>query len=431
MTQLAPIRPDMLLVLGDSHVVPHFSKHRFLHIGKKRRSDLQLLDCRLLTLPAKFDVEEYERETDKILALCDELFQQYGRPARVIANSEHTILVGAQVRDAFSIPGRGEAEVAPLRNKFLMKRKIREAGYLDVGHFIGSEPDFTVDTEHLARLFPSASFPVVIKPASQAASRHVYVKHNMRDLLKTMDIYRAEKLAFLIEPFIGDPIIHVDGLMRGGELSFLAPSRYVEDCFSWHNYNTPMSSALISDALILLRIRDFTEKVLRSLQAHDMVFHLELFMSNTNGDLHFLEIAARPGGAAIVPALKGQFGIDLHRENFLIDMGQESDFFTPAGWNPLAVLNKESITSGATGGWIVFPLQERGPCEVREVIYRSEELGNVIWTEFCQVGDRFNEHYFEDPAVGKFAFVAESDKHAAETLECIKASFSVRTRPIQ
>ncbi|WP_191488204.1 hypothetical protein [Pseudomonas sp. FEN] len=176
-----------------------------------------------------------------------------------------------------------------------------------------------------------------------------------------------------------------------------------------------MSSVLIDDPALQKAIVQFTQHTLSSLSAHDLVFHLEAFLLSDQR-LVFLEIASRPGGAAIVPCIKSIYGVDLLEENFKVEVE------VPSALNSLGFLGAHMSKSG---GWIVLALPEMSWCEVLSV-QGAPPLGeHVTWRKIVAVGTRFNKEYFEYPAVGMFVVSHDSAEQVGVRIQQIKADFSI------
>ena len=79
-------------------------------------------------------------------------------------------------------------------------------------------------------------------------------------------------------------------------------SRYINTCYEYEKFKTPLGSLLIKNPLLYEKIYKMTLKVLSTLGMETGVFHLE-FILHDNEPV-FLEVGARQGGGEIVPMLK-------------------------------------------------------------------------------------------------------------------------------
>ncbi len=206
-----------VLIIGDSHVGSDFfdMDTRWFYIGKEPPA-LELAACKRLCLAANFDVEQYDKKLLEILIFCDEIVFEFGRIDYVIANTEYSILCGAAVRDHYGISGRRLSDVVVFRNKFLMKSAIAQQAKVATSRFVGGEQLATKGMIAVSEVFASSDYPLVLKAASQAGSRHVYVTQDAMELGQKMHELQILGVEYLVEQFVDAPVIHIDGVCRGG-----------------------------------------------------------------------------------------------------------------------------------------------------------------------------------------------------------------------
>lgn len=408
-----------VLVIGDSYVDPDFfdAETHWFYIGKEAPA-YPCEHYKVLSLPALFDVEEYDKKLLDIFLFCDDIISDFGNIDYVIANTEYTILCGAAVRGHYAIAGRKLKDVAAFRNKFLMKSALVRGEGVETSRFIGGKLLAEKGLSAVSQVFAAGDYPLVVKAASQAGSRHVYVVKNTEELAPKLELLKSLGVDHLVEQFVDAPVIHIDGICRQGELIFVCGSRYIDDCFAWQHEKIAMSSALIDDPILQQKIVNFTRNTLHSLGAVDIVFHLEAFLQADN-ELVFLEIASRPGGAAIAPCINNIYGVNLLKENFNVDV-QEPSVLKSSGFMDLDI--------NQSGGWVVLALQETGFCEIVSVDGDPDLCDRVVWKKVTTAGTRFNEEYYEDPAVGMYVVHEANADEVVATIQEIKKRFSVKVK---
>jgi len=412
-----------ILVVGDSYVDPHFceGQARWFYIGESPPFGLSLAMSKKLCCPTNFDLERYDKKLLEILIFCEMIKLNYGLIDYVVANTEYTILCGAAVRNVFDVPGRRIKDVAVFRNKFLMKCAVKKASSVVTSPFVGGDQLLSNRERAVHESFEATDYPLVVKAANQAGSRYVYVVSNAEEAAERIAFLQSEGIDCLVEKFVDAPVIHIDGIWRDGRLIFVCASRYVDDCYAWQNERVAMSSVIIDDESLRGVIVRFASDTLASLGTKDSVFHLEAFLMHDNS-LIFLEIASRSGGAAIVPCIKSVYGVDLLKENFNIDFGIPSEL-TSSGF-------LEKATSGSAG-WIVLAHPDTSWCEVISISEDSSVGDKIIWKEIPKIGDRYNDGFYEDPAVGMFVVRGECALEVKKTINHIKTTFSVKTRSLE
>ncbi|OYQ77501.1 hypothetical protein B9T11_10100 [Wohlfahrtiimonas chitiniclastica] len=387
-----------ILILGDSYVSKIFipANSQLFYIGRKREwHSLEIVEY-IIDFPIIFDVEEYDKKYNEIIFLCNSIEGKYGKIDFIIGNSEHTLTLASKLRQQLKVLGRTLDEIIPFRNKSIMRDRINSAGILGQVEYYSpllSNNTLNIDSGN--------SYPLVVKPCSQAGSRFVSFVNNKNELLMATNDLVNHQINYIIEKKIDGEIIHIDGVYRNGELKFICANKYIYDCISWINKNTPMSSIQITGKKIEYDIVNFTNKVLKSIGTKDVVFHLEAFIQSS-GDIQLLEIAARPGGAAITPAIKEFYGIDLQEESLKIDLNIETTI------NSSGYLSCDRSYID-TFSWIVFPIKEKRKIMIEEIIGLANLPKSVKWSLVVKTGDVYNDMFWEDQALAKFVLLGSHD----------------------
>lgn len=366
-----------------------------------------------LDIEFSYDINEYLPQMAAICALSKQAEQAAGPIWRVVAPMEQTILPGALLRDYLQIPGIHGDLARRFRDKLLMKKILEKNTAIPLAPYVALSAEME-DAEVLARAAP-LGYPLVFKPRMQAGSRGIVVCHHRQDLQGAL-AQSVKREDFLIEKFIDYPLVHIDGLVRDGELCFVSGSRYLHTCLQWAQEKMAMASASISDPLLQEAIVKFAQQVSSGLEMRDNVFHLEAFLGPKQ-QLIFLEIGARPGGAGITTSLAEQFGIALELEALHCDLG-------------LAAL---SAAQGfiadpkprGSAGWIVTPFPSTNPCVVRK-LFGLERLPYSIWfADLPWPGKIYNRYFDEGFPSGKFYLRGKDEAAVRKDLESIAAAYTI------
>lgn len=302
-----------VLIIGDPRTVPA-SLYRVSRTWFAIAKPEELAGCALpleevlaLNFPPEFNIDVYNTRIDDIVKWMSRLVQVHGPFDRIVTPTEYTIQIGSRLRARFGVPGWTPELADRVRDKGVMKARMKAAGV--------STADFldlaTISDSAMINAW-AATRPgrIVLKPKTQAGSRGLYIFEDAKSLSSALSIMSDEmRCRHLIEDFLPWPLLHIDGLVRDGKLRFVAGSRYLAPCLSWLADGSAMGSVLLTQPEMLGGIAEFARRVIEALDIDDLVFHLEAFFDGTS--LHFLEIAGRPGGAAIVPHLCSQYCIDL------------------------------------------------------------------------------------------------------------------------
>lgn len=203
--------------------------------------------------------------------------------------------------------GTTPQDALALRDKDLQKRRIRAAGI----PVADSRP--IVHAREL-RAFPHQRG--VLKPLANSATRGVHAWHDDNERIALAR--RLEESGalgpWLAEEWVDGAELHVDGVVRGGQVLFTSVGRYVQNVLAIRDggivasvMEHPAHRADLYD-----RAHAVAEQAMKALGHHDGVFHMEVF---EQGDrLVFGECGGRVPGGSFDEMIRLQHGVDLHEE---------------------------------------------------------------------------------------------------------------------
>jgi biotin carboxylase len=248
----------------------------------------------------------------------------------VFARAEADIIRAAQLRELLDVPGQHTASARAFRDKVTMKDHLAGAS-VDVPHYR------LLDSAYTAVQFAEQhGYPVVIKPVSESGSLGATIIRSEGDLDRYLR--RPWPGTSQIETFVDGPMFHVDGLVIAGEVAFIQPFRYLNDCLSFRSDDWVASVPLPAADPSHQRLVEATRSVLRALPTPaNTAFHAELWIT-PDDRLVFCEIASRTGGGMIAPAVRHAFGIDLDKAWLYAECGLEVTV-EAAGYRPAGGLN--------------------------------------------------------------------------------------------
>ncbi|MGW2835318.1 ATP-grasp domain-containing protein [Streptomyces sp. NPDC001286] len=280
----------------------------------------------------------------------DRLTERCGPPTRIVALHETDLDLASVLRDELCLPGPGTEELRPVRDKLLMARRL--AAHAVPAPATAAAPDHAV----VARFAAEHGWPVLVKPRRGTASAHVTRIDDPQALAAYTFPADTE---MIVQPWVPERILHVDGVFDGRGLGFWRASRYASTCLEFTSGQV-LGSVEIDDATALERIGALTARAARTLLARPSVFHLELFES-ASGELTVLELGARPGGAEVPFIWREVHGVDLMAAAFAHQTGTPDP--TPS----------ESGGTGRIGGWLLVPPSAPAPCRVRSVTLPGDD----------------------------------------------------------
>ncbi|MET9444919.1 hypothetical protein [Streptomyces sp. NPDC006610] len=254
-----------------------------------------------------FDTLDDEAVPERALALAEE----HG-VTHVVAHHEADVALAAELRERLGLDGAWSADVAPFRDKALMKRLAGQAG-------IEVAPHTVAGTAAQARDFAERhGFPVVLKHRSGYNSVGLRILADRDELQACLaEAYGdGSRDDLLVEAYVPGRMCHVDGLVVDGRTVAAWPSQYQYDLASFGADPGPrVDLTLDVDDPLTPRLLALIERTLAALKPEGSrlrthAFHAEVF--HTPDDrLVLCEIAGRSGGAKIREVFETLFGIRL------------------------------------------------------------------------------------------------------------------------
>jgi len=271
------------------------------------------------------------------------LVARHGRPHRIVALKEDDLLVGAQLRAEYDVPGDRPADLIRFRDKFLMCQAIEAAGQPLPPFAAVDGPAAILD------LADRTGWPLVLKPRVGSSSAGVVLLTGLADVAALAPFTEP----MMAQAFNPHPIHHVDGIFTGTGLSRWRVSRYVNTCLGFRE-GTVLGSVEEDDPGVVEAVGTAAAGFLGALTDAPTPFHLEVFVERGPGGVScsFLEVGARVGGAEIPFIWRDLHGWDLMRVAFDL---QAVSTPSPPGRETEEV-----------GGWLLIPAPATRPCVITE-----------------------------------------------------------------
>ncbi|MDT9692486.1 hypothetical protein Q5762_29990 [Streptomyces sp. P9(2023)] len=303
-------------------------RHQVTYIGHPHRmADLpEELPCERITLDA---------DEDLVAGVCART-SPADRYEKVLALSEFGITEAWHVRRHLGIEGPALDSLERVRDKVRMKEALVGSGL--------RHPRFVSDPAP-CRPLPWEG-PTVLKPRQGASSEDVTIHETARAALSAYHRLPDREM-FQLEEYIDGDILHADGLVADGRLVDLAVSRYVNKPVEYAS-GVPLGS---HQEPCTPAHRALAAQVVAALGIEEGSLHLEFF-ETPEGELVFLEVANRVGGAAVVTTHELHTGVHLPSHEIAVRLGLER----PATEPP----------TGRHHGWLAFPGHHLAEDGVRE-----------------------------------------------------------------
>ena len=233
---------------------------------------------------------------------------------RVVPLEEYCMAAAASVRAHLGISGIEETTARRFRDKYTMRCRARDRG-IPVPAF-----ELLLNNQRLAEFAESVPGLWLIKPRAEAGAVKIQKVHNAEEMWEVANSLGDDESNYLIEDFIPGEVCHVDSVIHQGEPVFALPSRYGKPPFDvWNGGGVFMSSTVPNPDPLRERLLEQNRQLIAAMGIEWGVTHAE-FIHGENGELYFLEIAARVCGANLDRMVWAASGVDLFYEQARVDL---------------------------------------------------------------------------------------------------------------
>jgi biotin carboxylase len=228
---------------------------------------------------------------------------------RIVALDEFDMETAAAIREHLRVPGMGLTTMRYFRDKLSMRMRALESQI--------RVPDFipVIHYQDIRYYLAHVPGPWVLKPRSEAASIGIKLFHAADELWPMLEQLGDKQSSYLIEKFVPGEVFHVDSVIDRREVLFSIASKYGKPPMAlshgggiFTSYTLPEQQESTSQLLAL------NCELLSALGLVWGVSHAEFIQSAADGQLYFLECAARVGGAYLGDMVEAASDINLWRE---------------------------------------------------------------------------------------------------------------------
>ncbi len=227
----------------------------------------------------------------------------------IVALDDYDVETAAHLREHFRMPGMGDTLARNFRDKLAMRTTARNAG-IRVPEFTGV---FNYDRlrEFMARVSP----PWLLKPRSEASSMGIKKINHPDELWPILESLGDQGSFFVMEQFVPGDVYHVDGLVDNVEVLFSIAHKYAQPPLSvYAGGGVFITRSLDRESDEAKSLVEINKQVLKAMGLVRGATHSEYIRSHADGQLYFLENAARVGGANIAECVEYASGVNLWRE---------------------------------------------------------------------------------------------------------------------
>ena len=314
---------------------------------------------------------------------------------RIVALDEFDLDSAALLREHMRLPGMGQTLSRLFRDKLAMRSESRRKG-IAVPEFTGVflYDDLRVFMQHVKG-------PWLLKPRMNASAIGIKPILQADDLWPVLDQLGDLQSHYLLEQFVSGEVFHVEGVTWNGKLLCSIPNRYGHPPMAtMHEGGVFTTHNLALDSEDGRGLIEIHQRLIEGFGLPSGVTHTEFIKGAADGKFHFLETAARVGGAYIAEMVEFATGVNPWVEWARIEValarGEEYTLTAPrqefAG--SIISLAKQDVPdlSGYTDPEIALRLHKQhhagiivtSPSEarVRELV---ESYGRRFLDDFCAV----------------------------------------------
>lgn len=227
---------------------------------------------------------------------------------RIIPLDDFDVETAAALREHLRCPGMGDTTARYFRDKLAMRVQAKDCG-IRVPDFVGilNYPQVDLYTQEVPA-------PWVLKPRSEAGSVGIKKVSNKEELWEIVHSLGDRQSYYLAERYVRGDVFHVDAVVYDKKVLFSRAHRYGVPPFDvWNHGGVFSSQSLPTNEKLSKELLKLNEKMVEAMGLVRGVTHTE-FIQGQDGELYFLEMAARVGGANIDRLVKASSDIDLWRE---------------------------------------------------------------------------------------------------------------------
>ncbi len=238
---------------------------------------------------------------------------------RIFCISEDYLLDAAYLRSELGLRGLKPNIAHRFRDKTLMKSILLNNNI--------RAPKFGLFSSNITfeQIQGQVGTPFVLKPCGALGALGVVIINNKVEFEK-FSLCMLD-MEYQYEEFVSGKLYHVDMLLMDSEIIFQAACEYTAPNLEFQYGKSCLSMPLQTNSQLDISLKSFTKKCLNTLGLTDGPAHTEIFISD-QGEMIFLESAARTPGALVVPLYKKQFKMNMIDLAFLVEVNDVSTINT-------------------------------------------------------------------------------------------------------
>lgn len=223
----------------------------------------------------------------------------------ILPLDEFEIEIVAMLREHLRLPGMLVSDSRRFRDKLTM-REVTHKGGIAVPPFI-----HILNYDKLREYMATVTPPWVLKPRTEAGSMGIRKVYNNEEVWRAIDELGDKQSHYLLEQFIPGEIYHVDSIVVEGAIAFCSAQQYGAPPMQVYQGGGVFNSRVLPrDAAITQQLIELNRRMLKVMDYRNGIAHAEFIRASASGELYFLEVAARVGGAFLSDLIEAATGIN-------------------------------------------------------------------------------------------------------------------------
>lgn len=279
---------------------------------------------------------------------------------RIAPLDDFDVEIAAMLREHLRVPGMGDTTARYFRDKLAMRVRARSVG-IRIPEFVHLLNDAQINAfcDHVAP-------PWVVKPRSSAGAIGIKKASSRGELWSFVDRLGDERPNYVLEQFVRGDVFHVDSLVNDSKVLFMLASRYGKPpLVVSHEGDVFTSRTLPGSSPDSRELCALNSRILEAMHLVRGASHSE-FIRGEDGQLYFLETAARVCGAHLADMIEAATGMNPWYEWARIEMAGENGTYAlpPLRQDHAAMVislarQEHPDTSGYTDPEIAWRLDKR------------------------------------------------------------------------
>ncbi|MCB0130026.1 MAG: ATP-grasp domain-containing protein, partial [Caldilineaceae bacterium] len=227
----------------------------------------------------------------------------------IIALDDYDVETAADLREHLRMPGMGSTTARYFRDKLAMRVQARDHG-IAVPEFV-----HVLNHDRVREFMERVPAPYVLKPRSEAGSMGIKKIQSPEELWPNLDFLGDRQSFYVLEQFVPGDVYHVDSVIWEREIVFAVSHKYGMPPMSvYQGGGVFVTSTLPRGGEEDQALQAINQEIVRAFGMVRGVTHAEYIRSHDTGVFHFLEVAARVGGAGTDKLIEHESGANPWNE---------------------------------------------------------------------------------------------------------------------